>query len=182
MHHKKISDMVKLKKKFVKIWFLCPVFASLRFVICFRSLTIYSSAKSHSFLTKEQFKFLINLCTLFTLFFAIVICFTVMIYLGLKYFWTLTSNPAPTKLTCNACLAIICSCCSLIPMTLSTISNDLNISIFKRISLWKCSFRDYLHVVVCLTPFIFPMYYKRAIDYFMLFFVNTVAFDRFIFF
>ena len=85
-----------------------------------------------------------------SLIFALVVSVAVIVYITFKYVRTTNvRNPINISLvlTCNTCVAIICSSCSLTLMLLSTIGGDLRLSPLQQISSWACYLRGYLHFV-----------------------------------
>jgi hypothetical protein len=95
-------------------------------------------------------KLLINICTLISASFAILVSLLIIIYVISIY-----NSPTQSKrsfhvsllLTCNTCLAIICSSTILILIQLATISGDRHVTSLEWIITSGCYIRGYLQVV-----------------------------------
>ena len=95
-------------------------------------------------------KLLINICTLFSASFAILVSLLIIIYVIAIY-----NSPIQSKrsfhvsllLTCNTCLAIICSSTILILIQFATISGDRHVNSLEWIIVSGCYIRGYLQVV-----------------------------------
>jgi hypothetical protein len=92
-------------------------------------------------------KLLINICTLLSVSFAIIVSLIIIVYIFLIYISRnqyKNSFNVSLLLTCNTCLAIICSSTILILIQLSSISGDRHIVSLKWIIFWGCHTRGYL--------------------------------------
>jgi hypothetical protein len=92
-------------------------------------------------------KFLINICALLSVSFAIIVSLCIIIYIVIIYNTkrdSKTSFNVFLLLTDNTCLAIICSSFILTLIHLSNLGGDRNIYALKSIIFWGCHLRGYL--------------------------------------
>ncbi len=111
------------------------------------NITQHISIESINFDNRLLAKLLINIFTLFNVSFAIIVSLIIMVYVFVIYNSRNSSKNSfnvSLILTCNTCLAIICSSTILILVQLSSISGDWNIISLKWIIFWGCHMRGYL--------------------------------------
>ncbi len=108
------------------------------------------SLVTNNFLGYEYLKYLINICALLSAIFAIIVSLFIIHYIiinVLRKHNLKNISKISLLLTCNTCLAIICSSSTLTLMILSSIGGDLNINSIKQIVNYGCYIRGYLHFV-----------------------------------
>ncbi len=111
---------------------------------------VNNSLETNNFYSYQRLKLLINICTLVSAIFAIIVSFLIIDYIVINFLRKKNlkkSTNISLLLTCSTCLAIICSSSTLTLMILSSIGGDLNIFALKQISTWACRIRGYLHFV-----------------------------------
>ncbi len=111
---------------------------------------VNNSLRTNNLYSHQRLKLLINSCTLLSAIVAIIVSLFIINYIVINFLRTnnlKNSTNISLILTCNTCLAIICSSCTLTLMTLSSIGGDLNIYVLKKIINWDCHIRGYLHFV-----------------------------------
>ncbi len=111
---------------------------------------VNNSLRTNNFYSHQRLKLLINSCTLLSAIVAIIVSLFIIDYIVINFLRTnnlKNSINISLLLTCNTCLAIICSSCTLTLMVLSSIGGDLNIYALKKIINWDCHIRGYLHFV-----------------------------------
>jgi hypothetical protein len=106
-----------------------------------------NSHESINFDNRLLAKLLINIFTLLSVSFAIIVSLFIIVYVFVIYYSRTQSKTlfnVSLLLTCNTCLAIICSSTILILIQLSNIGGDHHIISLKWIIFWGCHIRGYL--------------------------------------
>jgi hypothetical protein len=104
-----------------------------------------NSVESINFDHRLVAKLLINICTLFNVSFAIIVSSVIIIYNSRNQ--SKNSFNVSLLLTCNTCLAIICSSAMLVLVQLANISGDHHVISLEWIIVWGCHIRGYLLIV-----------------------------------
>lgn len=113
-------------------------------------MLVNNSLEINNFHNYQHLKLLINIVSLLSAFFAIIISLLIIDYVIVKF---LRKNNLKNSinisllLTCNTCMTVILSSSTLTLMILSNIAGDLNIYTFKKLIHWGCHIRCYLHFV-----------------------------------
>lgn len=111
---------------------------------------INNSLKINNVHNYQTLKLLINIISVFSALVAIIISIFIIDYLLIKLLRKNNlkkSTNISLLLTCNTCIALICSSSTLTLMILSSIGGDLNIYSLKTIIHTGCHLRGYLHFV-----------------------------------
>ena len=102
-------------------------------------------------------KTLMNICSLFNAILAMIISIFVVIYVVIIYISKRNSRKSfhlSLILTCNTSLTIICSSITLTFMTISSLSDDQNITYLQFIINWFCHIRGYLIYVFIISLYL----------------------------
>ena len=97
-----------------------------------------------------RLKLSVNVCTLLSSIFALLISLMIIGYVAINYLGKKNfkkSQNVSLLLTCNTCMAVICSSGTQILMTVSTMAGDWNVRWLMRLLLSACYLRGYFHFV-----------------------------------